>query len=122
MNITQGIYAGWNIVVHMIPQTSGQIAVSARSTIDKWRPVFCEKITVDQIRSAFNITGEDFGFVNILERTADNEKEFGFQWTFMFDRLSGKMSQYEFLSCIFKGIDKLNAFIRENLGEQTSKE
>ena len=118
MNITHGVYRSWEIDVGMIPETSGQITVTLTSRNPKIREVFKEQVTDDKIQELFNLPkdpearGAAFG--RELGEVEENDPNvFGFYWGFMFSNLKGSLSKYEFLSCIFKSIDKLMEYIKE---------
>ena len=108
MNISKGVYRGFKVVVHLVPETSGQIAVSVATKDKDNGEILKSKIGQKDIRKTFNLPEEDTREIRFFMLDEEqNGGEYGFQWLFMFDRLSGSMSKYEFLACIFRAIDEL---------------
>ena len=107
MNIANGTYRGWEITVSLFPGTSGQIVVDFNLKDHAWFSKFNSRITDEQIRAAFNLPAvgtSDFPFERFDEQ---KDGRCGFSWAFMFDRMQGRPTQYEFLACLFKGLDTI---------------
>lgn len=107
MNITNGTYRGWEITISLFPGTSGQIVVDFNLKDHAWFSRFNSRITDEQIRAAFNLPStntSDFKFERYDEQ---KDGRCGFAWGFMFDLMKGHPTQYEFLNCLFKGLDAL---------------
>lgn len=107
MNIANGTYRGWEITVSLFPGTSGQIVVDFNLKDHSWFSQFNSRITDEQIRAAFNLPNpgtDDFRFERCDEQ---KDGRCGFAWAFMFDRMQGRPTQYEFLACLFKGLDTI---------------
>jgi len=112
MNISEGIYRGFKIIIHLVPGTSGQIAVSAVTPIKEIGEILKTKIGEAGIRKILDIPEKDTDDIQLFMLNEDqNSGDCGFQWVFMFNRLSGKMSKYEFLAVTFKKIDELHTLI-----------
>lgn len=112
MNISEGIYRGFKIVIHLVPETSGQIAVSAVTPIKEIGEILKTKIGETGIRKILDLPEKDTDEVQLFMLNEEqNNGDCGFQWVFMFNRLSGSMSKYEFLAVTFKKIDELHTII-----------
>ena len=112
MNISEGIYRGFKIVIHLVPETSGQIAVSAVTPIKEIGEILKTKIGETGIRKILDLPEKDTDEVQLFMLNEEqNNGDCGFQWVFMFNRLSGNMSKYEFLAVTFKKIDELHTII-----------
>ena len=108
MNISEGVYRGFKVVIHLVPETSGQIAVSVATKDKDVGEILKSKIGQKDIRKTFNLPEENTREIQFFMLDEEqNGGEYGFQWIFMFDRLSGSMSKYEFLACTFRAIDEL---------------
>lgn len=125
MNISEGIYRGFKIVIHLIPETSGQIAVSAVTPIKEIREILKTKIGETGIRKLLDLPEKDTDEIQVSMLTEEqNSGDCGFQWVFMFNRLGGNMTKYEFLAVMFKKIDNLHTIIskfRKENSEDKSK-
>lgn len=117
MTITSGQYKCWDISVELVAGTSGEITVFSELTNQKWNGLL-EKVSDDEIKEMLNFppnaeNSTDLGF----GRTSKNESksgQIGFYWWFMFDRLKGKHTMYEFLASMFNSLDKLTGKMMEN--------
>ena len=112
MNISEGIYRGFKIVIHLVPGTSGQIVVSAVTPIKEIGEILRTKIGETSIRKILDLPEKDTDDIQFFMLNEEhNNGDSGFQWMFMFNRLSGNMSKYEFLAVTFKKIDELHTII-----------
>lgn len=123
MNITEGIYRGFKIVINLIHGTSGQIAVSAVTPIKEIGEILKTKIGETGIRKLLDLPESDTDEIQFFMLNEEqNSGDCGFQWVFMFNHLSGKMTKYEFLAVTFKKIDQLHTVIskfrKENSEDQ----
>ena len=120
MNITQGIYRGIKLTISLMPETSGQIAI----TLEAKRKDFVDalkdgKIDERTIRKIFCLPNEDhdeFGTQKLSIHISDTPDEFGlvgFEWWFMFPCLKGRPTQYEYLHFLFNCIDELLRIINQ---------
>lgn len=117
MTITSGQYKCWDISVVLVNGTSGEITVFFELINQKWNGLL-EKVSDDEIKEMLNFppnaeNSTDLGF----RRTSKNESksgQIGFYWWFMFDRLKGTHTMYEFLAATFNSLDKLTRKMMEN--------
>lgn len=107
MNIANGTYRGWEITVSLFPETSGQIVVDFNLKDHSWFSKFNSRITDEQIRAAFNLPKPGTDDFRLERCDEQRDGRCGFAWAFMFDRMQGRPTQYEFLACLFKGLDTL---------------
>ena len=107
MNITNGSYRGWEITLSLMPGTSGQIVVDFNLKDHAWFSKFNSRITDEQIRAAFNLPNPSTNDFNFERYDEQKDGRCGFAWAFMFDRMQGRPTQYEFLACLFKGLDTI---------------
>jgi len=122
MNISEGIYRGFKIVIHLVPETSGQIAVSAVTPIKEIGEILKTKVGETGIRKLLGLPEKDTVETQLFMLNEEqNNGDCGFQWMFMFNCLSD-MSKYEFLAVTFKKIDELHTIIskfrKENSEDQ----
>ena len=101
MVISRGRYRGWDIGMGLVGGTDGQVEVQCslanQCCYDKFKST-----TDEQIKEVFGIGSRDTTFY----RTTDGETPV-FGWSFMFSGLQGDPTQYEFLACMFRRIDKI---------------
>ena len=117
MTITNGYYKCWDISVELVNGTSGEITVFIELTKQKWNGLL-EKVSDEEIKGMLNFppnaeNSTDLGFGRTTKEESKSG-QIGFYWWFMFDRLKGNHTMYEFLAATFNSLDKLTGKMMEN--------
>lgn len=114
MNITSGNYRGWHVSMDLINGTSGQIAVTFELKVPESMDVFKKEVTDAQLRRIFALPKGNSADLGFFRADGTEGNPVGFQWCFMFDRLKGNPSQFEYLAFLFQGLDKVIDLIHKH--------